>query len=464
NAIQNKSLQPVRMEMQVRLFSLLSHEVHSDSFFNTLESNFSEDHDQLSETEEDILEFHEIFEMFGYTTPEKIKKKYDALIISKRIPISKHFFVYAENKLMMDICNKLSENDVYQMYILLCASKDVENDERIKDLCACVLKLDENAIEKVKGLKEVAFFHLVLTLMRKNLLNRLYTHTLKFALKNLIEYNKVEGKEYSYISPLLDILDQYPLISRPTGLCIIFSVHKDRQGAEKDLLKVKNLFEKNFKYDVLVKIDPTAHDIKSITTKLSAARNKFYDSLVVFFMGHGSKSHLHVKNGTIHRRSDLIEPFTDIEWFFKKPKLFFIQACAVRSERRRTSSTSYSGGKGLGVDTDALGWKAPASKEWQTKFGDHTDFSHVNNFADTLISYATMWYQEAARSTEGSLYIDTLVDQLCEYGCRESIENVLRRVHYNVNTVSLSSAEHDLWKQAPYFESSLQKAFIFPKN
>lgn len=68
----------------------------------------------------------------------------------------------------------------------------------------------------------------------------------------------------------------------------------------------------------------------------------------------------------------------------------------------------------------------------------------------------------------GSLYVDTLVDQLKQYGSKESIENVLRRVHYNVNTVSLLEnvpGQGEVpWKQAPYFESSLQKAFIFPKT
>lgn len=64
--------------------------------------------------------------------------------------------------------------------------------------------------------------------------------------------------------------------------------------------------------------------------------------------------------------------------------------------------------------------------------------------------------------------MDTLVDQLKHYGSQESIENVLRRVHYNVNTVNLlekvPGQGEVLWKQAPYFESSLQKEFIFPRT
>lgn len=169
-------------------------------------------------------------------------------------------------------------------------------------------------------------------------------------------------------------------------------------------------------------------------------------------MGHGSKSYLSVKDGKIHRRVDLIEPFTEIEWFFKKPKLFFIQACAVKENRKRYSSCEWfpslfnfqvcliltplflalcwvgvidypsvylvgaflsflalhfthaaSGGdlKALSAQTDSVSWKAAAGDSWQEKYADYTDVSNINCFADTLISYATMWYQAAARNEKG---------------------------------------------------------------
>ncbi|CAL4081351.1 unnamed protein product, partial [Meganyctiphanes norvegica] len=473
-SLEEKSLQPVRIGMKERILTLQSHAVNHNSNSNTLENRFFRRNDQLSETEEDILEFQEIFEMFGYSTPEEVKKKYEALVTSKEISKSNQFFVYAENKLMMDICNKLSEKDVYQLYKILYTSKYIEdlNDDHVKNIFGRVLSLNDEQIEKVKGLKEVVFFHLVLTLMRNNLLNRLYTHVLKIALRKLIEFNKNGGLEFSYVHPMLKSLDQYPIRSTPAGLCIIFSVNKGREGAEKDIKKVIELFEKSFKYDVIVQRDPTSHDIKSATTELTAARNKFYDSLVVFFMGHGSEDHLSVSNGSIHRRRDLIDPFTEIEWFYKKPKLFFIQACSVRMKTRK-GSTACAAGLGLGVDVDSrsmgvasaveIPWKLAASNVWESKYGAHTDFSCVNKSADTLVSYATMWYQEASRTSEGTLYIDTLVDQLGEFGCDESIENVLHRVHINVNSVALET-EGDSWKQAPYFESSLQKAFIFPRK
>lgn len=70
---------------------------------------------------------------------------------------------------------------------------------------------------------------------------------------------------------------RYPIASRPPGLCLIFLMTENRIGASKDLMRVRELFEKVLKYDVFVKVDPTAEQIKSIISKLKAARNKFYD-------------------------------------------------------------------------------------------------------------------------------------------------------------------------------------------
>ncbi|XP_071546196.1 uncharacterized protein [Panulirus ornatus] len=471
-ALEEKSISPVRRELQLRLLKLSSVDFTKNENLSTLESNFSDENDQLSNEEEDVLEFTEIFEMFNHSAPEKIKSSFGSITFSKKIPVGrgsgfqkKTFFVYGENKIIMEICNALSPMEVFEMYEVLRESKAVERDDKIKDLLS--QPIDRESLEKVAGLKDVAFYYLILNLMRKQLLNRLYTHRLSFIFHQMKQMKEGSGVSHAHIDCILANLNRYPVVSRPPGLCLIFIMTEDRKGAQKDLMRVRELFEKVFMYDVFVKSDPKIEDIKTITSKLKAARNKFYDSLVVWFMGHGNKTYLDVANGRIHRRVDFIEPFTNIEWFFKKPKLFFIQACAIKRDRKRFSSNSSAPDlKALSTHTDSVGWKAPAGTQWQDKYAEYTDVSTVNNFADTLISYATMWYQYASRNEEGSLYVDTLVDQLREWGSKESIENVLRRVHYNVNTVSLLYNEQGqdvLWKQAPYFESSLQKEFIFPQ-
>ncbi|XP_045610647.2 cell death protein 3 isoform X1 [Procambarus clarkii] len=471
-ALEERSISPVRRELQLRLLKLSSVELCSTNSLSTLESNFSDESDQLSNDEEDILEFTEIFEMFNYSAPESIKSNFGNIIASKKIPVradfgsvsKKTFFVYAENKIMMKVCNCLTPDDVFQMYEVLRVSKAVERDD-IQDLLS--QPVDLKALKSVAGLKDVAFYYLILNLMRKQMLNRLYTHKLSFIFHQIQQMNERTNTPNPDIDRVLSNLQRYPVASRPPGLCLIFIMLENRVGAPKDLAKVRELFEKVFMYDVFVKKDPTAEDVKIIVSKLKAARNKFYDSLMVWFMGHGDKTYLNVKDGQIHRRLDLIEPFTEIEWFVKKPKLFFIQACAAKRDRKRFSVSSVGDPKALSTQTDSVGWRASAGAQWQEKYAEYTDVSKVNSFADTLISYATMWYQYASRSDEGSLYVDTLVDQLREHGTRESIENVLRRVHYNVNTVGLMHNEQGqdvYWKQAPYFESSLQKEFIFPNT
>ena len=36
-------------------------------------------------------------------------------------------------------------------------------------------------------------------------------------------------------------------------------------------------------------------------------------------------------------------------------------------------------------------------------YGSHTDIGTVNPLADTVISYATMWYAEASRTKQGKI-------------------------------------------------------------
>lgn len=282
-ALEEKSIIPVRRELQLRLLKLSSMEYERNNNLSTLESNFSDESDQLSNDEEDILEFTEIFEMFGQSAPESIKNSFGSIIASKKIPVrrqhgsqkKKTFFVHAENKIMMKICDSLSPDEVFQMYEVLRLTKAVEREDRMKDLLR--QPIDRQALVSVSGLKDVAFYYLILNLMRKQMLNRLYTHKLTFIFDQLKQMKAEENHNYDHIDKALAALNRYPVVSRPPGLCLIFHMTKNRQGGHKDLSRVKELFEKNFMYDVFVKTDPSAEDIKMIISKVKAARNKFYD-------------------------------------------------------------------------------------------------------------------------------------------------------------------------------------------
>ena len=63
------------------------------------------------------------------------------------------------------------------------------------------------------------------------------------------------------------------------------------------------------------------------------------------------------------------------------------------------------------------------------------------------------------------MYIKSLVDALKRLGKKASIEDVLKDTHYHVNMVLLKEdAKKEFWKQTPYYESSLQKDFVFPDS
>lgn len=207
----------MRRELQLRLLKLSTLELHYDDSLSTLESNFSDEVDHLSSNEEDVLEFTEIFERLKYPVPQEIKERFNRIVTSKKIPFrkaegsnKKTFFVYAENKILMKVCNSLSPMEVHQMYKTLSESKAVEEDNDMQDFLShpCVTP---EALQDVAGLKDVAFYYLVLTLMRKKMINRLYTHKLAFLLEQLKQIHKKDSKDHIHIDRALATLCRYVL-------------------------------------------------------------------------------------------------------------------------------------------------------------------------------------------------------------------------------------------------------------
>ncbi|XP_045610649.2 uncharacterized protein [Procambarus clarkii] len=420
---------------------------------------------QLSEDEVSILQFVEILTMFGYPVPPDISMASETIINSNELPVNdvrdgthrkKKYFVYSENKVIMQLCDKLQEEEVCLIYELLRREGKEDDFATVKEHLD--LPVDSRELKTTPGLKDTAFYYFILTLIRHKNLNRLYTH----ALTNIFDsIKKMRGDSDPRIDDLLDQVNRYPLASKPPGLCIILNVEMDRDGAQHDQRNVKELFENVFKYDVVVETDPTRERVLRVIDELRESRNQFYDSLVVWVMSHGSKTYVNVIDGKIHRRGELIDPITKIDWLLMKPKLFFFQACAVRyksifDQALEDEYLTPSAGPSSLLAKDS-------SSSWENTYGPSEDVWNINPFADTLVSYATKWYEEAARGEKGSLYVDTLVDQLRLYGHKEPIESVLRRTQYNVNTVRLLANQCEM-RQAPYFESSLQKVFIFPKE
>lgn len=192
----------MRRELHLRLLKLSTLHLQGGDLVSTLESNFSDENDQLSSDEEDVLEFTEIFERFQYPVPEEIKNRFDAIVANKKISIRKSggskkktFFVYAENKILTKVCDSLSPLEVHEMYRIVKEMKGLDDDDEAMKEVLTLPYVELEALEKVAGLKDVAFFYLVLSLMRKKMLNRLYTHKLFFLLDQLQEIHKKNTKQ-----------------------------------------------------------------------------------------------------------------------------------------------------------------------------------------------------------------------------------------------------------------------------
>lgn len=187
--------------------------LNGEDNISTLESNFSDENDQISTDEEDVLEFAEIFERFQYPVPEEIKERFDAIVANKKISIRKSegskkktFFVYAENKILMKVCNSLSPFEVYEMYRIVKEMKDQDAEDMKEQLTLPNVPLE--ALSTVHGLKDVAFFYLVLSLMRKKMMNRLYTHKLTFLLTQLKQIHEKNKNDHSSINRALSLISR----------------------------------------------------------------------------------------------------------------------------------------------------------------------------------------------------------------------------------------------------------------
>jgi len=469
DAIKKQSSVPLQREVTVKtlrmsksMFSDLS--VSTDS--STLENNFLHANQDLDDDDEEILTFTEVLDLMDVEVPEDFRAKADSIIVEKRIPISKkdksesahkkRFLSYTLNKKLYEICEMLTLEEV-------CLMKDALNTDKegLQDVLALasafsIIQYSEK-LEEVKGMKDVIFCYIILNMLKESMLNRIYTHSLEILLKHVY----ISSKDKERIQKAIDVLKRYLLTADPPGVCLIFSMQIDRQGAEADVKNLKNFFGGTLNYDILIKMDPTSKDIKNTVAELGASRYQFYDSLVVCFMAHGDKTHLRLKDGQIHRRTDLLQPFSEITWLKHKPKLFFIQACANRNPRKSVTEETLGG---LRARTDSVSFGLHTGKPWQNYYGNFVNIEEVNPMSNSLVSYATLWYREAATTEHGSLYFNTLLDSLRRYGDTQSIEDVLRDMHYHVNTVQLAGKDVDAtWKQTPYYESTLSKKFVFPK-
>ncbi|KAG0710305.1 Caspase-14 [Chionoecetes opilio] len=373
-----------------------------------------------------------------------------------------NFFIYAENLLMNHICDNLTADLVYRLFRLFI--------HRYRVKLGLHMDSDMTVQDKLEfdGVKEALFFYIIREMEEQNLLNRIYTDKLRDFFEELQGKN---GKDEN-LSMAIAKLKSYPEECRPAGLCLVFCVTEDREGADSEIVKIRSVFEDHFKFTVKIERNPNCDTLDRYKKELIKTKYRFYDSLVIWFVSHGDETNLILSKEENINREKFIDDFSIFSNFSKKPKIFFMATCRgnkpicadeagetrgdlggteASSDVRRISQDGPSGNKGcVGIDV-------PESCQ---------DISRIYYQMDRLVAYATLPSNISFRlKDEGSVFVDT-VCSLLEENQGENITQVLEGVSRLIHQIVFKSDEDKFVgesKQACFYESTFQKTFLIPK-
>ncbi|KAG0728819.1 Caspase-14 [Chionoecetes opilio] len=359
-----------------------------------------------------------------------------------------NFFIYAENLLMNHICDNLTADLVYRLFCLFI--------HRYRDKLGLYMDSDMIVQDKLKfdGVKEALFFYIIREMEERNLLNRIYTDKLRDIFEELQgKYGMDEN-----LSMAIAKLKCYPEECRPAGLCIVFCVTKDREGADSEIVKIKSVFEDLFKFTLMIERNPTRETLDRYKKELIKTKYRLYDSLVIWFVSHGDETNLVLSEEENINREKFIDDFSIFNNFSKKPKIFFMATC----RGNKPICADEAGGTGASPDgpfgnKGFVGMRVPEYCQ---------DISRIYYQMDRLVAYATLPCNISFRlKDEGSVFVDT-VCSLLEENQGENITQVLEGVSRLIHQIVFKSDEDEFVgksKQACYYESTFQKTFLIPK-
>ncbi|XP_042238966.1 caspase-12-like [Homarus americanus] len=381
-----------------------------------------------------------------FNLENKIKKVQEKLFLSEEEKMGK-FFLYAENLQMKHICDSLTPSLVCQLLDVL------KRDKNLSKLIDKSIDVPLDKLNKIEGLKEALFFYMIRVLEDNEKLNRLYTGKLQELLNKVNKETKDEHEQRT-IMTIVNALDVYPIQGRPAGHCVVFCVTKDREGSQGEINKVKRVFSDSLGYTVHIEKDPTYKTLEEYRKTLQKQKYHFYDSIVFWFMAHGTETNIKLADGYRYKRMDIIDSFSRLDNFRKKPKIFFMTSCRGRA----TISIREKGGVRVAVDGSHEGQTYSVIPE------QCCNITAVYYQMDRIIASATLPEHYAFRLPDGgSVYVDT-VCRLLEQHRGHNFTQVLERVCNKIHQILFSCHEKfpGEAKQACYYESTFQKTFIVP--
>lgn len=411
----------------------------------------------LRKSDEDLLTLVEACQYLDiefHKLDDKVKKVQEKLLITDE-EMQGTFFIYAENLRMCKICDSLSPSLVCRMLEIM------KDDKDLNKLFRNDLNISMEKVCTTEGLKEALFFYMIRLLEVHDKLNRVYTDNLESLLERLSEVVPSE-EERCKVVRLADFLNIYPGECRPPGLCIVFCVTKDRPGAEGEINKVGKVFRESLGYTVEIVKNPNEATLKEWEMKLEKQKYRFYDSVVYWFMSHGTGEDIVLADGEGYNRDLAINNFSKILNFRKKPKIFFMASC------RGKGAIPVECERGMTVAADG---KNEGTSPFSEIPDSCIDITVVYYEMDRLIANSTLPDQSSFRldkgdeSSGGSLYVD-IVCQMLKKHRGKSITEVLERVCNKMHQILFNCKDlvEGEVKQACNFESTLQKTFLVPSS
>lgn len=250
----------------------------------------------------------------------KIKRVQDKLNLTDD-EMEGNELIYTENLRMVRLCDALTAHQVGHLLAL------IVNDKALRECVSSNFRDPPAKLGHTKGLKEALFFYLIREMELHNKMNRIYTYRLEALLEQMQHSKGMSAAEKRVLTEAISDLNDYPSGGRPAGHCMVFCVTKERAGAEEEIRKVKHVFERCLGYTVHIEKDPVEDKLKECLAELQRPKYKFYDSIVYWFMSHGTEATLTLADGSLLARKTFIQDFSKVNNFRKKPKIFFMAAC-----------------------------------------------------------------------------------------------------------------------------------------
>lgn len=271
--------------------------------------------------------------------------------------------------------------------------------------------------------------------------------------------SEIEGMMYrAFLDDEMD-LPCYKMNSKPRGVCIIinndhfFKIPGDdeskempgRTGTHIDAEKLQYIFQK---LDFIVERKDNLQDFEMVRFLVEVSLNtdhSQFDSFVCCILSHGALGNVYGTNGRLVRIQTLTSCFQSQRCpsLAGKPKLFFIQACQGREKQR-----------GIEIETDA----ARDCYDTETDAGNR---EMIPDEADFVLGYATVPGYVSYRSrSQGSWYINKLVEMLDKYASRYDLLSILVKVNEEVGRAN-ANIEGGRFKQIPAPLVTLRKKLFF---